>query len=37
VTLQPAWPVVAPGGHAVPVAVRAIAGGKSAARVGHED
>ena len=37
VTLQPAWPVAAPGGQAVPVAVRAIAGGKGAARAGHED
>ena len=36
VTLQPAWPVPAPGGHAVPVAVRALAGGKAGARGGRE-
>jgi len=34
VTLQPSWPVGAPAGRAVPVAVRAVAGAQSAAPVG---
>jgi hypothetical protein len=34
VTLQPSWPVGAPAGRVVPVAVRAVAGAQSGAQVG---